>query len=129
MNNPEQNIDKLIRDALTEEEMVVFDDLGEQSLIDMMLGVFKGRLRFLSIAWAVITLVFFFGAIYTATQFFETDEPSELIMWGAAFFLMLGTVMSMKIWYWMEMQKNSIMRQIKRVELQVAHLASVLGSK
>ena len=30
----------------------------------------------------------------------------------------------LKVWWWMEMQKNSIIREVKRVELQVASLAS-----
>lgn len=129
MNNTEQNIDKLIREALSEEESQAYDDLGEQSLVDMMFGVFKGRHRFLSIMWALVSVVFFVAAIYSATRFLESEETNELITWGAVFFLTLGTVLSLKVWYWMEMHRNTLMREIKRVELAVAHLASRLQEK
>ncbi|MCH8277199.1 MAG: hypothetical protein IIA50_06665 [Bacteroidetes bacterium] len=74
-------------------------------------------------------LVFLVFAIYAGIRFLDTDVASEQILWGAVFFLMLGSVMSMKIWYWMEMQKNQMIREIKRVELQVANLASKLSEK
>ena len=32
----------------------------------------------------------------------------------------------MKVWRWMEMEKNATIREIKRVELQVANLATLL---
>lgn len=129
MNNTEQNIDKLIREALSEEESQAYDDLGEQSLVAMLLGVFRGRMRFVSIASGIIMLVFLVFAIYAGIRFLDTDVPSEQILWGAVFFLMSGSVMTMKIWYWMEMQKNQMIREIKRVELQVANLASKLSEK
>jgi len=129
MNNTEKNIDKLIREALSEEESQAYDELAEQSLMEMMFGVFRGRHRFLSIMWALVSMVFFVGAIYSAVRFLETDVTNELIKWGAIFFFTLGTVLSLKVWYWMEMNKNTMMREIKRVELTVAHLASQLESK
>ena len=33
-----------------------------------------------------------------------------------------------KVWFWMEIQKNAIVREIKRVELQVANLAAAMRS-
>ncbi len=129
MNSTEKNIDRLIREALSEEESRAFDDLGEQSLVEMMFGIFRGRLRFLSIGWAIITLIFFVFAIYAAVEFLDTDVPGEQILWGAIFFFMLGSIMSMKIWGWMEMQKNQMIREIKRVELQVANLAARMSEK
>jgi|GEM_PF-3584282 len=32
-----------------------------------------------------------------------------------------------KIWYWMELNRNTVLREIKRLELQVAHLAGRVG--
>jgi hypothetical protein len=31
-----------------------------------------------------------------------------------------------KVWFWMELQKNAIVREVKRLELQVASLAAQL---
>jgi hypothetical protein len=40
-------------------------------------------------------------------------------------FLGLGLI---KLWFWMELQKVSIMREIRRVKLQVASLTPALRS-
>ncbi|MEE8169622.1 MAG: DUF6768 family protein [Phycisphaerae bacterium] len=36
----------------------------------------------------------------------------------------MSAVAMLKIWYWMEMQRIVVMREIKRVELQIARLAA-----
>jgi hypothetical protein len=33
------------------------------------------------------------------------------------------------VWFWLELQKNAIMREVKRLELQVASLAAQLARR
>ena len=35
----------------------------------------------------------------------------------------------LKIWFWMEIQRNSVVREIKRLELQVANLSRQLDAR
>ena len=42
---------------------------------------------------------------------------------AALAFLSLGLI---KLWFWMELKSNAIVREIKRVELQVAGLAAAV---
>jgi uncharacterized membrane protein YciS (DUF1049 family) len=47
-----------------------------------------------------------------------------MIGWSTGFlFCCLGTMM-MKLWWWAQMDKNSLTREIKRLELQIARLAA-----
>ena len=46
-----------------------------------------------------------------------------MIAWSLGCMLSLGALAAMKIWYWMELQKNAITREIKRLEIHVARLA------
>ena len=48
------------------------------------------------------------------------------LRWGAASALGFGGVALVKVWFWMDLQKNAIMREVKRLELQVASLAAQL---
>ncbi len=42
------------------------------------------------------------------------------------FVFCMGAISMMKIWYWMEMQRIGVTREIKRLELQVACLTQRL---
>jgi len=48
--------------------------------------------------------------------------------WGARTILAFLGLGLIKLWFWMELQKVSIVREIKRVELQMASLSAALRS-
>ncbi len=52
-----------------------------------------------------------------------------MLLWGAGLGLCTSGILAMKIWFWMEFQRNGLTREIKRLELQVAHLASELRNQ
>ena len=124
MKNSEQNIDQLIRAALNEEEVRAFDELGEQGIVGMAFGDFSGKNKVLSILMMFIAAIFFVLAVYSAVQFFRAEATKDLIMWTSSFFFFMMGTTAMKVWWWMEMEKNATVREIKRVELQLANLAS-----
>lgn len=117
-------LDKKIREALQAQDRELFDEYsGEQGLFEMVAETFQTRHRWLVLLVWFWMLVFFVMSIITAVQFFRAESTRDLIAWAVGFlFFMLGTSL-LKTWYWMEMNKNSITREIKRVELQIARLA------
>ena len=129
MSRPEENIDQLIRAALSTEEAEVYDKLGEPSLIEEAFSVLNGRAKYIN--WMVVffSFVFFLITIYAGFQFFAAAETKELLMWAVIFIISASGVSMLKMWYWMEMNKNATIRELKRVELQVAHLAKVLETR
>ena len=116
-------IDDMIKKALSEEESEVLKSLEEESLFDMLTANFRGKLGWISVYALVMTLVFFGISIYAAVMFFEAVETKELLMWSAIFMFSVLTVSLLKIWQWLQMDKNSLMREIKRLELQISVLA------
>lgn len=62
----------------------------------------------------------------SAVAFFRTDVTRDLIMWASDCILCTAAVALLKIWYWMEMQRVVVTREIKRVQLQIAGLATRL---
>jgi len=118
-----EDIDKLIKETLTQEESKFYDELDEQNVLQMVLGVFKGKNKWLLILMNVMTLIFFGIAVYCTVQFFNTDVTNDLIKWGIGGFLFLMAVSIMKMFIWMQMDKNAILRELKRIELQVSSLA------
>lgn len=94
---------------------------------EMVFETFKGRNRWLNIVTAVWAFVFFVAAVFCFVRFFGADEVRAALAWGLGGVLLMLAVSFLKMWWWMEMQKNSIIREVKRVELQLASLARSLS--
>ena len=122
-------IDQIIYEALSKEEAEFYDQLGEQSIIEMALDVYKGRNRWVSVLSSVLGLIFFVIFIYAAIQFFQVEELSDIIRWMAIGFVCLGSSQALKIWQWMQMDKNAILREMKRLEMQISILDRKLSEK
>jgi len=118
----EENIDILIKEALNKEEADFYQNLDEQSMPEMVTGLFKGKLKWFAILTMALTFIWFGAAIFCAIKFFNTEELREMMIYGAGFFLSMMIVTMLKIWNWMQMDKNAIMRELKRMELQIAML-------
>jgi hypothetical protein len=118
----EANIDEVIKQALSDEESEFLERLGEQSLMEEGLGLLKGRRGWISIWIGFVILIVFVGSIYCLMQFFDASEVKELMVWGGGFFLGIFMVTALKIWAWMQMDRNAIIREIKRLEVQLTAL-------
>ena len=121
------NIDAKIKRALEATDVDLADEFdGDQSMMEMVFDVFRGTqkwLTFLAIFWG---LVFMAASVFGIIQLVKTQEPREHILWALGVVFCVAGVSMMKIWFWMQMNRNSILREIKRVELQVARLAAKL---
>lgn len=118
-----EDIDKLIKETLTQEEAKFYDELEEQNVFQMLVGLFTGKNKWIIILMNVMTLIFFALFIYCLVQFFDTEVTNELIKWGIGGFVCLITVSMLKLFAWMQMDKNALLRAIKRLELQVSSLS------
>lgn len=118
-----EDIDKLIKETLTEEESKFYDDLDEQGLLAMFTGLFKGKMKWFIIIANIVNIVVFILMIYCVVQFFHTEDTNELIKWASAGFICLMIGSMLKLYTWMQMDKNAIMRELKRLELQVSSLS------
>ena len=124
-----EKIDELIKEALTQEEAKFYDDLDEQGVFEMMGGLFKGKLKWIILLMNIIQLIFLVGFIYCVIEFFNTDLTNDLIKWAVAGFICLMVVGMIKLFAWMQMDKNALMRALKRLELQVFVLAGKMSDK
>jgi hypothetical protein len=119
-----EDIDTLIKETLTEEEAKFYDELEEQGLLGMVGSIFKGKLGWLAVIMNIVNLIVFGVLIYCLIQFFNVTETNELIKWGfgASICLLFNTMI--KLYAWMQMDKRAILREMKRLELQVSSLAA-----
>ena len=124
----EKEIDSMIREALSKEDAARFESVEtEQSPFAEAIGLFQGRSRMFSSMVVVVMIAMMSVAVFAAIKLMETGRVQEMILWGAICFFALSSVSAMKIWSWMEMNKNSIRREIKRLELQVAYVTTSIA--
>ena len=123
MKRKYEDIDRLIERALTKEEAEYYHKFDEQSLPEMVGGLFSGRLRWVTIMTMIVMVVIFALAIYCLIQFLSVDDTGLMIKWAAATFGCMMAVGMLKMFQWMQMDKNALLRELKRLEYQVAILA------
>lgn len=127
MKNEMEEIDNLIKETLTQEEAKFYDSLEEQSIFQMLFGLFRGKNAWINILLNVMILVFFALCIYCVVQFFNADTTEGLIKWGLGSFTLFFNVTVLKLYAWMQMDKYAILREMKRLELQVMSLSGKLS--
>jgi uncharacterized membrane protein YciS (DUF1049 family) len=117
------DFDARIRNALTSEDEALLEKYAEPSMPQQILDSFRGRHSWLVIGLFIFTFVFLGVAIVSAVQFFQAETLRETVGWAVGFALATMTIGLMKVWYWMELNKNVLTREMKRLELQIARLA------
>lgn len=121
-------IDDEIRAVLSAEEMAELEKLtGEQGMFDMIGDSFRSKMRYWMILLWAYSIVAFGGAVWATIRFLQATDTKELAIWGGVWIILVLAIMLAKIWYWMELNRNSIVRELKRVELQIAFLAKSMA--
>ena len=126
MRTKKEDIDNIIKDALTQEEAKFYDELDEQNIFQMMGGLFQGKLKWIMLMMNVVMVVFFVLFVYCIVQFFNTEDTNELIKWTAGGFISIMVVTFLKLFAWLQIDKNAVIREMKRLELQFSSLAHKL---
>jgi hypothetical protein len=127
MKNNTEEIDALIKETLTQEEAKFYDELEEQGLWGMIGSLFQGKLGWFVVLMNGVNLIIFGILIYCLIQFFNVTDTNELIKWGLGIIICLIFNTMIKLYAWMQMDKNAILREMKRLELQVSSLSGKMS--
>jgi Family of unknown function (DUF6768) len=120
------NLDQAIRQALSAEDaefLARFE--AEAPLHEQVLQTFRGTFGLLNALGWIAGFAFFAAFLYCAWNAYSAPALRDMLIWGAgATFAMIALGM-IKLWFWMELQSNRVLREVKRLELQVARLAAL----
>lgn len=123
MKTKMEDIDKLIKETLTEEETKFYDSLEEQNIFKMIGGLYKGKNVWLIVWMHVVNIIAFGFMVYCLIQTFDVEKTNDLMLWIAGFFFFFIIVSMLKIFAWMQIHKNAVLREMKRLELQISSLS------
>ena len=123
-----KDIDEKIRKALHEEDSELLDYYrNEQSIPQMVIDSFRSRHRWLAVTVFTMGTGIFLLEFVVVYQFFHTESTREMIAWATGFVVGAIWIAMMKVAYWLELNKNSLAREIKRLELELANLSRRLS--
>lgn len=114
------DLDRKIEEALNAEDRALLGGFEEQGLFGQVFGIYSGKLGGLALFATLITFVLFAGAVYCGWKFFDAAAAIDAARWGAGAVMLMVMVGFLKIWFWMRMETNRILREVKRLELQIA---------
>jgi hypothetical protein len=122
------DIDKKIREALQQEDSDLVESLrGERPLLDMVTETFRSRHRWIYLMAFFLPFVFIALAFVFAYQFYQAESTRAMIAWATGVLWAIIATGMFKLMYMMELNKNSITREIKRLELEFAQLSRQLA--
>jgi hypothetical protein len=114
MNDIDQKIQAALRRESNRDELA-----GEPNIAEEVLSAFRGRHRGLSALIIGFQIAAFVGFVFAVMRFCSAPELAVQLRWGGlalGLFLVIGLI---KIWFWLEMHSNRILREVKRVELRL----------
>ncbi len=123
------DFDDKIKQALRAESDNVWKDVEEQGLFEQALGVMRGKHKFLTVLAHAVMMLLFVLMLYSVVRFFDAETTRTQIAWAVGFLTSNMVVAMMKLWFWMQMDKNTVIREVKRLELQVATLAGIIKNQ
>ena len=116
------NIDREIEEALDAEDRALFEQHGELGLFGQLGTLFKGKLAWLSVVTIIIGTIATFIGFYAIWKFAKADDALIAMKWGGLAWAAFTTQIMIKLWSWMRMETNRIVREVKRLELQLLRL-------
>ena len=121
--------DDTIRRALHAERDDLLKDLDEPTMLSQALTTMRRGTRWLNAIVIVVMFALMALAVWSAIQFFSVTETRSMIAWAVGFMYALLGVAMLKLWFWMQMDKYVVLREVKRLELQIARLTERLGAE
>ncbi|TWT88488.1 hypothetical protein Mal64_19710 [Pseudobythopirellula maris] len=118
-----EDVDKLIRDTLHEEDAWLKSSLQEDPLMtEAIVHAFRGRKRWLTIFPMFLSLVYTGLLAWCCYRFYLAEITKHQIAWAVGIQLCGLSVGLCKIWIWGEWRRQTLAREIKRLELRIASL-------
>ncbi len=122
-----ESFDDRIQKALSSEDREFLARIdADGSLYRDVAATFRGHTRWLNALAFLFAFVLLAVGVVCGWQFVMQTDMRSMQLWGAGTLLSFLALGLIKLWFWMEMQKVAILREIKRVELQLARLTAAM---
>lgn len=112
------------------EMQTMMEDLYRESEEDTIWAMasefYSRRMLTTTIFVWLMAIIFLAGSVCCIVLFFGTEQTQYQILYASIFILCVGCIGLMKIFAWEMFHKNSIKREIKRLEIRIAQLTRTI---
>ena len=103
-----------------------YDESREDTLRSMAREFYSRKMLWVVINLYVWFVIFLVPTIISVIQFFKTDETKFQIMYAAIFICCFLSIGFLKVFAWVMLQRHSVKREIKRLEISIAELSQTI---
>jgi hypothetical protein len=103
-----------------------YDEKREGTALGMLTEFYSRKFLSTAIVVWANALVMTGVAVLSAVLFFRTDVVKEEILYATIFIAAFIWTASIKMFAWMAVNRNSIAREVKRLEIRVVELARTI---
>ncbi len=121
-------IDDLIGRALTEEDRALLASHGEPGYLRQAFGLFRGPMAWVMWVAYVAAFVAFVAGAYAIWRMSGASDVLVAVKWGVASLFLFQVTTMCKTFMGGRMEANRLLRELKRMELQVSLLRDRIGS-
>ena len=114
------NFDEKLKQALDSGNPIDFD--RDEDLLEMTAQVFRSKLRWAVVVLWIEGLIITLVAIWAGVRLYHAQEIKPLIVYATVLILCAVTLSLIKLIGWQWMNKYSLMREIKRLELRIIEM-------
>lgn len=115
-----RDIDDMIDEAMNTEERELLRRIGEEpSYLQQAMGIFDGRTGWVNLVLMMAQGAGFVAGVWAAWNFFAADDVLTALRWGLPAATLLLMSLTMKMALWPTIQANRVIRELKRMELQI----------
>lgn len=117
-----QDLDRMIEEALNDEDRALFERTAhEPGYFNQLGGVFGGATGWINAMMAAAQTIIFIVGVWAAWRFFQAEDVMTALRWGLPSAVLLLMSLMIKLALWPALQANRVIRELKRIELQIAH--------
>jgi hypothetical protein len=117
------DLDRMIDEALGQEESDLLRRVsGEPGLVERTLGMFGAATRWMVPFMMVVQTVMFVAGVWAAWHFFQASEPVAQLRWGLPSAVLILCSLIIKLSVSPAIRHERLMRELKRLELQIARM-------
>jgi len=116
------SIDERIKRELEETNAELADVMDDKALMsDMVTDAFKGSVGRMMIVALSISILLTVVFVWSVVEFVTADTIQDSIFWAVWTILSAVVVMVFELWAWMQINRVSLRREIKQIELSLRH--------
>ena len=103
------------------------DLMEEKSFMAQTTSLFKDKLAWTTYVTYIGAGVMFALGVWGIFQLLEAETPREIAVYALVVNFAFLIVLINKLWLWMQLNKNSAVREILRLELRILEIQKSLG--